>query len=163
MQSGITAHSLTPCFLKPHSGDGTGSQQDALESFYKSQAAVYDATRNKLLQGRQDMLALVAAQVKYRRETGEINQKPIWVDVGGGTGWNIEQMQVQLDVPTFFHAVYLVDLSTSLCEIARQRFQRLGWQNVHVICQDASRFRLSDYEAGVEKSQRDFSIGKSAL
>ncbi|EMC92952.1 hypothetical protein BAUCODRAFT_37864 [Baudoinia panamericana UAMH 10762] len=150
------------CFLKPHTGDGTGRQQDALESFYKSQASIYDATRRRLLQGREDMLALVAAQVKYRREHGQISQKPIWLDIGGGTGWNIEQMQEQLDVPTFFHAVYLVDLSTSLCEIARERFARLGWKNVHVICEDARTFRLSDYEAGLEDDKRDFSIGKSA-
>jgi betaine lipid synthase len=150
------------CFLKPHSGDGTGSQQDALESFYRSQASIYDATRNKLLQGRHEMLALVAAQVKNRRATGQINKKPIWVDIGGGTGWNIEQMQAQLDVPTFFHAVYLVDLSKSLCDVARERFRRLGWNNVYVICQDARTFRLSDYEAGVDESQREFSIGKSA-
>ncbi|KAF2487531.1 hypothetical protein BDY17DRAFT_244421 [Neohortaea acidophila] len=150
------------CFLKPHSGDGTGNQQDALESFYKSQASIYDITRSKLLQGREDMLALVAAQVKYRCEAGQIRQKPIWVDIGGGTGWNIEQMQSQLDVPTYFHAIYLVDLSTSLCEIARQRFQRLGWKNVHVICQDARTFNLADYESGVEESRRDFSIGQSA-
>lgn len=51
------------CFLKPHSGDGSGSQQDALESFYKSQASVYDATRTKLLQGREDMLALVGSSL----------------------------------------------------------------------------------------------------
>ncbi|KAG9643767.1 hypothetical protein KCU64_g11622, partial [Aureobasidium melanogenum] len=30
------------CFLKPHTGDKTGSQQDALESFYKTQAGIYD-------------------------------------------------------------------------------------------------------------------------
>lgn len=150
------------CFFKPHDGDGTGNQQDALESFYKSQASIYDATRSRLLQGREDMLALVAAQVKYRRETGQISQKPIWVDIGGGTGWNIEQMQEQLDVPTFFHAVYLVDLSTSLCEIARKRFERLGWKNVHVICEDARIFRLGDYEAGLGDEKRDFSIGRPA-
>jgi betaine lipid synthase len=150
------------CFLKPHSGDGSGNQQDALESFYSSQASVYDATRTRLLQGREDMLSLVAAQMKQRRETGQIAEKPIWVDIGGGTGWNIEQMQSQLDVQTFFHAVYLVDLSSSLCEIARQRFQRLGWKNVHVICEDARTFSLSDYEAGSEEHHRDFSIGQSA-
>ena len=82
-QYGTFAYS---CFLKPHSGDTTGNQQDALESFYNSQASVYDATRNGLLQGRQDMLALVAAQVKHGRENGRIKQKPIWVDIGGGTG-----------------------------------------------------------------------------
>jgi betaine lipid synthase len=150
------------CFLKPHSGDGSGSQQDALESFYKAQASIYDATRTRLLQGREDMLALVAAQAKYRQRAGQISSKPIWVDIGGGTGWNIEQMQQQLDVPTFFHAVYLVDLSTSLCEVARERFRRLGWKNVHVICQDARMFRLSDYETGVEDDKAHFSIGRSA-
>lgn len=150
------------CFLKPHTGDGSGSQQDALESFYKSQASIYDATRTRLLQGREDMLALVAAQVQHRRQTGQISQKPIWVDVGGGTGWNIEQMGQHIDVPSFFHAIYLVDLSSSLCEVARERFERLGWKNVHVICEDARTFRLADYEAGVEEDKRDFSIGRSA-
>ena len=150
------------CFLKPHSGDGTGNQQDALESFYRSQASIYDATRNKLLQGRHEMLALVAAQVKNRWNAVQMNKKPIWVDIGGGTGWNIEQMQAQLDVSNFFHAVYLVDLSKSLCDVARERFRRLGWNNVYVICQDARTFRLSDYEAGVDEAQREFSIGKSA-
>jgi betaine lipid synthase len=148
------------CFFKPHTGDGTGNQQDALESFYKSQASIYDATRTKLLQGREDMLALVAAQAKYRQSTGQFKKKPIWVDIGGGTGWNIEQMGQQIDVPNFFHAVYLVDLSTSLCEIATKRFERLGWKNVHVICEDARTFRLADHEAGLADEQRDFSIGK---
>lgn len=150
------------CFLKPHTGDGTGNQQDALESFYSSQASIYDATRSKLLQGREDMLALVAAQVKHRRETGQIAHKPIWVDVGGGTGWNIEQMGKHIDVPSFFHAVYLVDLSSSLCEVARQRFSRLGWKNVHVICEDARTFRLADHEAGIGEEKREFSIGRPA-
>ena len=65
--------------------------------------------------------------------------------IGGGTGYNIEAMQAYLDVPVpaFFSAIYLVDLSPSLCEIARKRFARLGW-HVHVICQDARAFRLED-------------------
>ncbi|KAF2084993.1 hypothetical protein K490DRAFT_68195 [Saccharata proteae CBS 121410] len=134
------------CFLKPHTGDRNGSQQDALESFYKAQASVYDATRAKLLHGRNDMLGLVAAQLKYKVNAGLLPRKPIWVDVGGGTGWNIEQMGNFVPVPDFFHAVYLVDFSPSLCEIARARFARLGWANVKVICQDARAFRLEDHE-----------------
>lgn len=160
--AGYLAQFVYACFFKPHTGDGTGSQQDALESFYKSQASIYDATRSRLLQGREDMLALVAAQVKHRQGTGQATTKPIWVDIGGGTGWNIENMGQHVDVPNFFHAVYLVDLSTSLCEIARKRFERLGWKNVHVICEDARIFRLADYEAGIEDEKRDFSIGRSA-
>jgi betaine lipid synthase len=45
-------------------------------------------------------------------------------------------------VDTFFSHVYLVDLSPSLLEIASQRFKRLGWKNVTVVCQDARQFRL---------------------
>lgn len=152
------------CFLKPHTTAGTtGTQQDALESFYGSQAGIYDATRGTLLKGREDMLALVAAQLRYRFELGlgggggggqqdgkkaggGTGRKPIWVDVGGGTGWNIEAMAKYVDVPQFFKTVYLVDFSPSLCEVARKRFARLGWENVRVVCMDARKFRLEDYE-----------------
>ena len=47
-----------------------------------------------------------------------------------------------LPVGKFFSHVYLVDLSPSLCEVARQRFERLGWKNVSVICEDARSFTL---------------------
>ncbi|KAF6820785.1 3-amino-3-carboxypropyl transferase [Colletotrichum sojae] len=141
------------CFIKPHSGDKKGNQQDALESFYKKQAGAYDATRRVLLQGREDMLALVAAQLKAKSPSRGFKKagktKRIWVDgpkVGGGTGWNIEAMSSFVDVPEFFSSVYLVDFSPSLCEVARQRFERLGWNNVKVVCEDARKFRLEDYE-----------------
>ena len=70
-------------FLKPHTGDGTGNgQQDALESFYKAQAGVYDATRKRLLRGREDMLGLVAAQLKQKANGQDTrDEKRIWVDV----------------------------------------------------------------------------------
>ena len=94
------------------------------------------------------MLALTAAQLKYKEPMFDAStDKPIWVDVGGGTGWNIEAMQAYLDVPSFFSQVYLVDLSPSLCEIAKKRFTRLGWKNVVVVCQDARTFRLPYHQA----------------
>jgi betaine lipid synthase len=70
-------------FLKPHTGDGTGNgQQDALESFYKAQAGVYDATRKRLLRGREDMLGLVAAQIVQKAAKDRTNDPTrIWVDV----------------------------------------------------------------------------------
>lgn len=52
-----------------------------------------------------------------------------------------------VNVPEFFSSVYLVDFSPSLCEVARKRFQRLGWDNVKVVCEDARKFRLEDYES----------------
>ncbi|KAL4959041.1 class I SAM-dependent methyltransferase [Aspergillus stella-maris] len=123
------------CFIKSHTGGNRSSQQTFLESFYKRQAYVYDTTRSCLLQGRNDMLALVAAQLKAKPKS-----ERIWVDVGGGTGWCIEAMSAYVNVPEFFSAVYLVDLSPSLCEVARQRFRRLGWKNVQVVCEDARTF-----------------------
>ena len=69
------------CFIKPHSGSQSRDQMAALESFYQAQASVYDRTRTRLLQGRVDMLALVAAQMAYRLRVGKLQHKPIWVDV----------------------------------------------------------------------------------
>lgn len=72
------------CFLKPFtatSEKGTkGGQQDALESFYKGQATIYDATRSRLLRGREEMLALAAAQLRMRNSK-EGFRKRVWVDV----------------------------------------------------------------------------------
>ncbi|TRX94995.1 hypothetical protein FHL15_004080 [Xylaria flabelliformis] len=121
------------CFLKPHEANSKGNQQDALESFYKAQAGAYDATRKGLLRGREDMLALAAAQLTLKsKRTNTNTTKKIWVDIGGGTGWNIEAMHQFVNVPTFFDSVYLVDFSPSLCEVARKRFARLGWTNVKI-------------------------------
>lgn len=53
-------------------------------------------------------------------------------------------MQAYLDVPTFFSSIYLVDLSPSLCEVAKKRFTHLGW-DVKVVCQDARAFRLEHH------------------
>lgn len=86
-------------FLKPHSGDDSTGQQAALESFYKAQvrslmlarrvnltvfitqANIYDATRKRLLCGREDMLGLASAQLKLQAAEGWSQSKPIWVDV----------------------------------------------------------------------------------
>ncbi|KAK5663582.1 hypothetical protein OQA88_4013 [Cercophora sp. LCS_1] len=143
------------CFLKPHSAGNKGTQEDALESFYSSQAEIYDVTRKTLLKGREDMLALVAAQLRFKAEKNEGKEKHrrIWVDVGGGTGWTIEAMGRYLNVPTFFSSVYLVDLSPSLAKVARQRFARLGWDNVKVVVADAREFRLEDYECDISGDQ----------
>ena len=46
------------------------------------QAAIYDATRRRLLCGREDMLGLVGAQLKHKVENRQIKAgKAVWVDV----------------------------------------------------------------------------------
>lgn len=64
-----------------------------------------------------------------------------WIDVGGGTGENIERMNEYFPIANF-DRVYLVDITPSLCEIARKRFAALGWSNVTVLCTDASTFAV---------------------
>lgn len=70
------------CFIKPHA-TGSQNQQEALESFYRAQAAVYDKTRGGLLNGRGDMLGLVAANLKmhHGEDAKAKGKKPVWVDV----------------------------------------------------------------------------------
>ncbi|KAF8473207.1 hypothetical protein BDZ91DRAFT_675824 [Kalaharituber pfeilii] len=140
------------CFLKPHTKVGD-SQQQAIENFYKGQAAIYDATREKLLQGRVEMLQLVAAQLKYRieelegKEKSTLSDRLVWVDIGGGTGYNIECLNHFLPIREYFSAIYLVDLSPSLCDVARARFDALGWGDlVKVVCMDARRFKIEYFE-----------------
>lgn len=62
-------------------------------------------------------------------------------------------MSQHVNVPEFFSSVYLVDFSPSLCEVAKKRFERLGWKNVTVVCQDARKFHLEDYETGLPSNQ----------
>ena len=104
------------------------------------------------------MLGLVAAQLTYKSERGMyVRRKPIWVDIGGGTGYNIEAMQAYVDVPTFFEKIFLVDLSPSLLQVARRRFNRLGW-DVEIVCQDARTFRLEDYMRRFYKDDKMFKL-----
>ncbi|KAK9467363.1 hypothetical protein V1512DRAFT_270587 [Lipomyces arxii] len=124
------------CFLKPFNGTSDArDQQAALESFYQGQASIYDVTRSRLLQGRETMLQLSAAHI--------IAKDPVWIDIGGGTGWNIEKMD-QFKNISDFKAVYLIDLSPSLCKVARERFAARKWSNVYVVCADATAFSLPD-------------------
>ncbi|ORX71830.1 hypothetical protein DL89DRAFT_265542 [Linderina pennispora] len=124
------------CFFKPL-GLHT-NQQGRLDAFYEGQADVYDATRGGLLRGRTTMLKLVAAELRSRVQNGS---KPIWIDVGGGTGWNIEQMDKYFGIKQF-ERVYLIDLCRPLCKVAEDRFRERGWTNVTVLCQDAATFEL---------------------
>ncbi|KEF58881.1 uncharacterized protein A1O9_03724 [Exophiala aquamarina CBS 119918] len=123
-------------FFKPHDAKKDAGQQSALESFYSAQAGVYDATRKRLLQGREDMLAILVAKLQSKAPSGE-NHKPVWYDVGGGTGYNIEIMDKIVGIESFFEHVFLIDLSPSLCEVANERIRQHGWKNVTVLCQDA--------------------------
>lgn len=59
------------------------------------------------------MLKLAAAQLLEQRRR-QPDKRLIWVDIGGGTGWNIEEMAQYLPLD-IFEAIYLIDL----CECVR--------------------------------------------
>ncbi|OCF62173.1 betaine lipid synthase [Kwoniella mangroviensis CBS 10435] len=146
------------CFIKPffvrskHLISAQDARKAKLEAFYSGQADLYDSTRSTLLKGRENMLALLAAHLKAQPEPLSLRQssqskKKIWVDLGGGTGWNIEKMDEYLPL-TYFDSIYLIDLCEPLLEVARARIKARGWKNVYVLCQDASNFVLPEWESG---------------
>lgn len=126
------------CFLQPLGK--TKNQAERLDRFYEHQAGVYDATRTGLLRGRKTMLKLCAAEMRQLREK-EPHRKLVWADIGGGTGWNIEQMDKFFPVAEF-DQIYLIDLCEPLLKVARERFKRLGYKNVQALCQNAKDFTL---------------------
>lgn len=129
------------CFIAPFFGTtekadtGTDGHQTTLETFYSAQAKIYDITRPFLLKGREESLRLAVSHLSKKTDL-------VWVDVGGGTGWNVEYMNSILDLSKHFKAVYIVDLSPSLLQIARDRFAKLNIDNVHCILEDACTFSI---------------------
>ena len=121
------------CFLQPLGKAGIVDQAGRLDRFYQGQSDVYDKTRGTLLRGRERMLRLVAADLAAR--STNTNRKPIWIDVGGGTGWNVEQMDQYMSLDGF-ERIYLVDLCQPLLEVARKRLAR--FPNVVVVHGDAT-------------------------
>ncbi len=62
------------------------SHQERLESFYISQADLYDSYRHRMLHGRFPMIENMPAP-----------KGGVWVDMGGGTGSNLEFFGEHLD------------------------------------------------------------------
>eukprot|EP00210_Caulerpa_lentillifera_P002059 g1974.t1 len=112
------------------------SHAERLEAFYSPQASAYDGFRKNFLWGREPMLAACAARL---RETQNI----IWVDLGGGTGENVQMMKKYIPLESF-KAIYIVDLCPSLCKEAEKKVIENQWQNVEVVEKDACTFTLPD-------------------
>jgi S-adenosylmethionine-diacylgycerolhomoserine-N-methlytransferase len=118
--------------LKPVRGR---DHAERLESFYAGQADEYDAFRRRLLPGREDLYRRIAAP-----------DGGTWVDLGGGTGANLEVIGPRIER---LGKLYVVDLSPSLLAVARRRVRQRGWSRVQTIEADACRFRPPDRPADV--------------
>ena len=107
--------------LKPVRGK---NHADRMESFYSGQADAYDDFRKRLLKGRQEL---------YDRM--EVPEGGVWVEMGGGTGSNLEYLGDRIQR---LSKVYVVDLSQSLLDVAEQRAKDRGWSNVETVAADAT-------------------------
>lgn len=114
-------YSLT---LKPVRGNDHAAR---MESFYSGQAEAYDDFRKRLLQGRQEMYSAIHPPAGA-----------VWVDMGGGTGSNLEYLADRL---SSLEKMYVVDLSRSLLEVAKKRSRERGWSNVQAIEADATLYQ----------------------
>ena len=99
------------------------SHAERLESFYQHQAGLYDRFRERLLAGRQELYASLP-----------VPEQGTWVDLGGGTGSNAEYLGARLPR---LERLWIVDLSASLLEVARQRAAARHWSNVELCQEDA--------------------------
>ena len=104
---------------------------ERLESFYGRQAGDYDSFRARLLHGREEL---------YARQI-PVAPGSVWVDVGGGTGRNLEFLGPALRE---LAQVYIVDLSAALLKQADERIRQQNWTNVRTLHADATTFRLPD-------------------
>lgn len=104
------------------------TQADQLAAFYAPQAEHYDRFRERLLQGREQMIAKLpvvdAASV---------------VDLGGGTGRNIEFFGTRASRIARYE---VVDLCAPLLERARERGRR--FPQLRATCADATSWQASE-------------------
>ena len=97
-----------------------------MQSFYGGQAADYDAFRERLLPGREELIRLL-----------DLPEGGVWVDLGGGTGANLDFARERL--PRMAR-VFVVDLCPPLLEIAERRIRKNGWSNISTLLADATTF-----------------------
>ncbi len=123
-KAGIT-HDLRTLWQMARGSRAGGSHAERLQRFYQPQAQSYDAFRERLLHGREELISLLTPPAGA-----------LVVELGAGTGRNAAFFGARLQQ---FERIELVDLCPALLEQARWR-----WANeprVHVIEADATTYR----------------------
>ncbi|EKX35615.1 hypothetical protein GUITHDRAFT_97763 [Guillardia theta CCMP2712] len=90
-----------------------------MEAFYESQKDEYDAFRENFLHARSWLADCIPLK----------EQKMVWIDVGGGTGRNLEFFSVKT-IRERFSKIYVVDVSLSLLEVAQRRVEAAGLKDI---------------------------------
>jgi S-adenosylmethionine-diacylgycerolhomoserine-N-methlytransferase len=101
-----------------------------LEAFYRGQAKGYDDFRRRLLHGREEMMRAL-----------EVPEGAHLIDMGGGTGSNLEYLDEQWHR---LSKVTLVDLCPPLLEVAAERIRQQQWHKASTVLADATSYEPSD-------------------
>lgn len=109
------------------------THRDRLDNFYQGQADVYDSFRKRMLHGRQEMIDALP-----------LKADSVWIDLGCGTGENLERFGGRLKT---FSQIHLVDLCTPLLNVARSRIDTISGPPIHVHEADATQFDLPGGQA----------------
>ena len=102
------------------------THQARLEAFYAAQAEGYDSFRKRLLHGREEMMRSLDLPAGGRL-----------LDMGGGTGSNLEQLGDRLPI---LDRATVVDLCGPLLETAKKRIAEKGWKNVDTALADVTTY-----------------------
>ena len=102
-----------------------GTHGERLAQFYGPQAEHYDRFRERLLQGRAELIGML-----------DLPHGARVIELGGGTGRNLEFFPVERRADLQFE---LVDLCAPLLEQARQRTR--DWPQVRCVEADATRYQ----------------------
>lgn len=97
---------------------------ERMENFYSGQADAYDDFRKRLLHGRQELWDRI-----------DVNPGAVWVDMGGGTGSNLQFLGDRINQ---LGHVYVVDLASSLLKVASERAKTNNWNHVTAVEADAT-------------------------
>lgn len=112
--------------------------QERLDSFYETQADLYDSYRFRMLHGRPKMLQGVSRHLTPSKPSDGI----VWVDLACGTGANVENFGTSIQEGKISR-VYLVDLCRPLCKVARrERGGKYGSDVIKVVHGDVTNFEL---------------------
>ncbi|MCB9254548.1 MAG: class I SAM-dependent methyltransferase [Bdellovibrionaceae bacterium] len=99
---------------------GGKSSAEALDNFYAPQAEFYDNFRERLLQGREELVRRVPMPAGG-----------VWLDLGAGTGFNLSFREGEARA---CRRIILLDLCRSLLEVADKRVREGDWTNVETVC-----------------------------
>lgn len=110
--------------LRPIRGD---NHADRMDNFYSGQADAYDDFRKRLLQGRRELWQSI-----------EVPENGRWVDLGGGTGSNLDFFGDSIE---HLDRIYVVDLAKSLLDVASRRVSDKKWTHVDIIQGDATQYQ----------------------